>query len=87
MKLYALRNVLDKQPLQITAAIMAWVNLVVIADLWNPGEKVVGGFNAALIATLLLFVSTKTTNTSVLNELAADPPTIDGVPAPAKAKR
>lgn len=77
--MYAFRNLFDKHPNIISGAVMAWVNLVIIAGWVRVDGKTVSALNLAIGATLALFVAAKTSNTAVLNELAADPPKIDGV--------
>lgn len=77
--IYALSNVLDKHPNIISGAVMSWVNLAIIAEWVKIDGKTASALNLALAATLALFVASKTSNTAVLNELAQDPPTVDGV--------
>ena len=93
--IYALRNVLDKHPNIISGAVMAWVNLAVIAEWVKIDGKTASALNLALAATLALFVASKTANVSVLNDLADTPPSAEGValapvvgdPAPTARRR
>lgn len=84
--MYALRNMLDKHPIQLAGAIMGWVNLAIIADWVTMKPAAVAGLNGALVLTLGLFVATKTANVSVLNALSDSPPTMGGVELSSTAK-
>lgn len=78
--MYSLRAVLDKQPVQISGAAFAVVNLFVASGVVHVSGALVAAANTALALVLGLFVQTKTANKSVLNELA------DALPAPEPAK-
>jgi hypothetical protein len=84
--LYGLGNLFQKQPITIATSIVAWLNVFVIAGAITFSAETVSALNIALVATLGLFVSSQTTNTSVLTELAANG-TVDGVPLLAKKAR
>ena len=82
--IYALSAVLDKHPNIISGAVLAWVNVLIALGVLELDGKEVSALNLALAGTLSLFVASKTANVAVLNELAQDPPSVDGVPlAPA----
>lgn len=70
LTLYAIRNLLDKNPTQISAAVMAIVNLPILATWWTPPAAAVSGLNVALVLVLGLFVVTRTVNGAKLAELA-----------------
>lgn len=71
--MYSLKSVLDKQPVTITTAVMAVVNLCVIAGWVHLASQTVAGANTALVLVLALFVNSKTANAAVLREMAAAP--------------
>lgn len=69
--MYSIKSVLDKNPIQLSSAIMLLVNFLVIAHIvGHPDAETVAAGNGALIALLGLFVATKTANKAVLDELA-----------------
>jgi len=71
--MYGLRNVLDKQPIQIATAVMAIVNLCVIAGWVHLASTTVAGGNTTLVLVLGLFVKAKTATTAALRELTSPP--------------
>lgn len=68
--MYRLRNLLDKNPIQISGAVMALLNLLVIVDVVSVSADAVAASNTALILVLGLFVTTRTTNTAKLEDLS-----------------
>ena len=68
--MYRLRNILDKNPIQISAAVVAVLNVPVVAGAISLTTETVGAMNVALVAVLSLFVSSKTANRAVLDEIA-----------------
>lgn len=73
--IYSLKAVLDKQPIQITGAVMAVMNIVVAADVWHPTAGLLAAINTGLTIMFGMFVGSKTANKRVLNDIV--------VPAPA----
>ena len=70
--LYNLKEVLNRNPIQISGAIGSGVNFAILMEWLSMTDKQVAGLNVFLLALLGLFVVTKTTNTSKLNELGGD---------------
>lgn len=68
--MYALRNLLDKNPIQISGAVVALVNAIAAASSWAPSPETILAGETALVAVLGLFVAAKTENSASLNELA-----------------
>lgn len=68
--MYALKNLASRNPIQISAAIMAIVNFLIIMDWIEMSPEGVAGLNTAIVAVLGLFVVSTTTNTAKLEELA-----------------
>lgn len=68
--MYALRNLLDKNPIQIAAAVVAVLNVFIIIGVLTCSAEAVAGVNVALVAVLSLFVVSKTVNSAKLHELA-----------------
>lgn len=68
--IYSLRALLDKQPVTISAALFAVLNVFVVAGVVDIDGKTVSAGNTALVLLLGLFVQSKTTNTAVLQEVA-----------------
>lgn len=66
--LYNLRALLDKQPVTISAAIFAVLNVLVVAGIVDVSAEVVSAGNTALVMMLGLFVNSKTVNTARLTE-------------------
>lgn len=83
----SLRNLLDKNPIQVAAAVVATLNLLVLCHAITMSDEAISAANVALVAWLTLFVSTKTTNTARLNELQTQLGTEPPAPAPAAAAR
>lgn len=71
--MYSVRSLLSKNPVTISGAVMAWVNLAVIAEWLTWDAKTVAALNIALVSTLGVFVISTTVNTSKLDELEAKP--------------
>ena len=71
--MYQIKNLFDKSPIAISTAIVAVVNVLLITDVVDLTADAVSALNVALIAVLGLFVSNKTANKAVLDELV-DPP-------------
>lgn len=67
--MYSLKEVLNRNPIQISGAIGAIVNWAVIMEWLDITGDQVAGLNVVLLAVLGLFVVTKTTNTAKLEEL------------------
>lgn len=67
--MYSLRNMLDKQPVTISAAVFAVLNVFVVAGVVNLDGQTVSASNTALVLVLGLFIQSKTTNTAVLSEI------------------
>lgn len=67
--MYRLGNIFDKNPIQISGAVMAVVNLPIIGQVWTPDPALVSGINTALVAVLGLFIVSKTTNSKALEEV------------------
>jgi hypothetical protein len=92
---YGLKNLLDKNPVTISGALVAIVGAAVISGWISLSVESLAAWNTALVLVLGLFVNSRTANKAVLNELADTPPTVDGVPlapasetpAPAAARR
>lgn len=61
----------NRNPIQISGAIMGVVNLPIIGQLWKPDPAFVSGLNIALVGLLGLFVVAKTTNKAALAEVDA----------------
>lgn len=68
-RLYALRNILDKQPVTITGAAMAGVNVGVAFNVLDVTAKQLGSLNTFLILLLGLFINNKTANKATLEEI------------------
>lgn len=67
---YKVKNILDKSPIQITAAILSIVNLGVLMNWYTLTGDQVAGLNTALFSVLGLFIVSKTSNKAVLQEMA-----------------
>lgn len=68
--IYSLRALLDKQPVTISAALFAVLNVFVVAGVVNIDGKTVSAGNTALVLLLGLFIQSKTANAAVLTEIA-----------------
>lgn len=66
--LYSVRALLDKQPVTISAAVFACLNVLVVAGVISVSAEVVSAANTALVLLLGLFVNAKTINTARLTE-------------------
>lgn len=69
MSLYNPKNVLDKNPIQISGAVMACVNVPVVSGALDWSTPTVAAVNVALVAVLGLFISSKTANKATLEEM------------------
>jgi tRNA1(Val) A37 N6-methylase TrmN6 len=72
--MYGIKNVLDKNPIDIMTALVLIVNFVVLMGWWELSGEQTAALNGAGIAVLGLFVKAKTTNTAKLEELDPQPP-------------
>lgn len=68
---YSLKELGNRNPVQISGAVMTLVNLPIIGQVWHPEPEFVSGLNIALVAVLGLFVVAKTVNTAKLEEAGA----------------
>jgi hypothetical protein len=68
--IYSFRGLLDKQPVTISAAVFAVLNVLVTAGVFTVDSKTLAAANVALVLVLGLFVNSKTANTAVLSEIA-----------------
>lgn len=64
------KNIFNKTPLQLSGAIVAVVNFLIINGTINMKAEAVSGLNLAMVSVLGLLVANKTANKAVLNELA-----------------
>jgi hypothetical protein len=71
--LYSLKNVLDKNPIQLSGAAMAVLNVPIVSGALDWSTPTTAAANVALVAVLGLFISAKTSNDAVLQELAETP--------------
>jgi len=62
-------SLLTKNPIQISGAVMAIINFLIIMDWLEMTPDQVAALNVALVAVLGLFVVSTTTNTAKLEEL------------------
>jgi hypothetical protein len=69
-----MKTILDKNPIQLSGAIMAVVNFLILMEWVTMTDKQVAGANVALVAVLSLFIVSKTTNTAKLEELSNTEP-------------
>lgn len=70
--MYKLKNVLDKSPIAISTAIIAVVNVPIVSGAVELTADTVSALNIAMVAVLGLFVSNKTANKAVLEELQGE---------------
>lgn len=68
--MYSLKNLLAKQPVQISAAVVSVLNLAIVAGWVHISAATVAGANTSVVLVLGLFVGATTTNTAKLRELA-----------------
>lgn len=68
--MYSLGNVLKKNPIQISLAVNAVLNSLVIAEVIELSNRAIAAGNVAMVAVLSLFVVSNTTNTAKLEELS-----------------
>lgn len=69
--MYSARNLLEKNPIQLSGVVVAFVNLLMILDWINLAADAVAALNIFMVAFLGLFVTTKTTNRAGLQEIEA----------------
>jgi hypothetical protein len=69
--LYSLKNVLTKNPVEITGVVMSFVNLGVIVDIIDLSADSVSALNIALMGLLGLFVAKTTVSTTRLEEVSS----------------
>lgn len=67
--MYKLKNLKDKNPIQVSGSVIAVVNFAIIMDFIDMTGEQVAGLNTGLIALLGLFVAAKTSNNASLEEL------------------
>jgi hypothetical protein len=70
--MYSVKNLINKNPIQISGAVLAIMNWLVLMDWVELADKQVAGFNTALVAVLGVFIANKTENSESLRELEAD---------------
>jgi len=70
VSIYNPKNVLDKNPIQISGAAMAVLNVPIVSGAINWSTPTVAAANVALVAVLGLFISSKTVNEATLKEIA-----------------
>lgn len=66
------KNVLEKNPIQISAAVILVINFLIAAEVFTMKPLAVAALNSALVGVMALFVSNKTANKAVLNEMQAE---------------
>lgn len=66
---YSVKNLLDKNPAQVSAVVMAGVNLPILAGTWDPSVEFVSGLNLFVGSVLGLFFVSKTVNRAGLEEV------------------
>lgn len=66
--MYSLRSLLDKQPVTISAAAFAVLNVLVVAGIIDVTAETVSAGNTALALLLGLFVNSRTANKAGLEE-------------------
>jgi hypothetical protein len=67
--MYSARNLLEKNPIQLSGVVVAFVNLLMILDWIDLAADAVAALNIFMVAFLGLFVTTKTTNRAGLQEI------------------
>lgn len=67
--IYSLRALLDKQPVTISGAVFALINVLVVAKVIDVSAETISAANTALALLLGLFVNAKTTNSSDLDDI------------------
>lgn len=70
--MYSIKNLLSKNPIQISGVVMAIMNLAIIMDWIEMSADGVAALNTALVALLGLFVTSATVNSAKLDELSDD---------------
>lgn len=68
--MYSAGNILKKNPIQISLAVNAVLNSLVIAEVIELSNRAIAAGNVAMVAVLSLFVVSNTTNTAKLEELS-----------------
>lgn len=66
--MYSVKNLVQKNPVQISGAVIAVLNVLIIAGWVVLDAKAVAALNTALIAVLGLFVSQATVNAAALRD-------------------
>jgi hypothetical protein len=61
--MYSIRNILTKEPAAIAEAVRAVMMVLVLANLWTPGDKLLAGIALAVSLVLTLFVRSRVTPT------------------------
>lgn len=69
--MYSVKNLINKNPIQLSTAVMAIVNFCIIVHWLTLHADAVAALNTVLVLVFGLFVTTQTTNTSKLNDLVA----------------
>lgn len=64
-----IKNIFTHRPTEISGAIMAWVNFLIITHTINLDAVGAGALNLALGSTLILFVKSTTNTNAAMNEL------------------
>lgn len=91
--MYSPKNLLQKNPIQISGALFAIANATIVSGWVEMTVEQLAAWETALLLVLGLFVASQTVNKAVLSELADSPPTVDGTPVvtgeamPAKRKQ
>lgn len=73
--MYSIKNLLSKNPIQISAAVMSLVNLLLIVHVVDWSQEAIAAGNVALITVLGLFIVQNTVNSKKLSELQEALPT------------
>lgn len=68
--MYSLKNLVTKNPIQISFAVICIVNFCVWMDWFDLTDNQVSGLNTAIVAVLSLFIVGNTVNATKLNELS-----------------
>lgn len=71
--MYALKNLLTKNPIQLSGAVMAVVNALIVVGAIHLSGDAVAVLNTSLVAVFGLFVSSTTVNSQKLTELSQQP--------------
>lgn len=84
--MYSLKAIWDKQPVTISTAAIAVLNVLVAMSVIQLDAKELSAINVAAVAVLGLFINSKTANKAGLDEVAdvAAPPERDTITATRK---